>query len=176
MRQFIFRISSSIVFQAPHHSLGNNRFIKTSSKLTGGHSLLQIKMTTDQDRLDDQLEKIEIADERTKQKALNERNNGISDELKECATSFNVHFQDLELREEARYRVTNYSSNLFSKSAETSQKYRKMGNELYAEQRYAESLTTYNQVSLEVLKRFFRKNMFMSWVKSLKFDFGAHKD
>lgn len=104
-------------------------------------------MTGEPTKLDEQLKKVELTDGLTKKKPLNELNNGICEELKESARQFNVHFQNLELREETRYRVSNYSSNLFSKSAETSQKYRKMGNELYAEQRYEESLTTYNQVN-----------------------------
>ena len=101
-------------------------------------------MTTDQNELGERLANVAITDK--KQAPLNELNNRISEALKENASRFNVHFQDLELREETRYRVSNYSSNLFSKSAETSRKYRQMGNELYAEQRYEESLTTYNQV------------------------------
>lgn len=102
----------------------------------------QIKMTN----LGEQLEKVQISDKPAKRPPLNELNNGIPEELKESASKFDEHFQDLDLREETRYRVSNYSSNLFSKNAETSQKYRKMGNELYAEQRYEESLNTYNQV------------------------------
>lgn len=102
----------------------------------------QIKMTN----LGDQLEKVQISDEPVKRRPLNARNDGIPDELKESARKFDQHFQDLELREETRYRVSNYSSNLFTKNAETSQKYRKMGNELYSSQRYEESLNSYNQV------------------------------
>lgn len=96
--------------------------------------------------LGDQLEKVQISDEPVKRRPLNARNDGIPDELKESARKFDQHFQDLELREETRYRVSNYSSNLFTKNAETSQKYRKMGNELYSSQRYEESLNSYNQV------------------------------
>lgn len=110
-----------------------------------------MKMTN----LDDQLEKVKIdedakveADETKRKKIiLNELNDGIPDELSEDARRFEKSFQDLELRERTRYRITNYSSNLFSKNVETSQKYRKLGNELYAEQRYEEALDAYNQVS-----------------------------
>lgn len=96
--------------------------------------------------LSEQIEKVKL--NKTDKKLLNDLNHGISNELKEYAKKFNEKFQDLELREETLYRISNHSSNLFSKNVETSQKYRKMGNELYAEQRYEEALNSYNQVKI----------------------------
>lgn len=126
-------------------SISTCQFVRHTQPINSDLSVVffrQIKMTN----LGDQLEKVQISDEPAKRRPLNARNDGIPDELKESARKFDQHFQDLELREETRYRVSNYSSNLFTKNAETSQKYRKMGNELYSSQRYEESLNSYNQV------------------------------
>lgn len=89
----------------------------------------------------EQLENIES------NKKLNELNKQINDDLKESAKEFNKNFQDLELRDETRYRISNHSSNLFSKNLEKSRKYRQTGNDFYSEKRYEEALNSYNQVN-----------------------------
>jgi hypothetical protein len=79
---------------------------------------------------------------------LNELNDEIADLLKENARQFNKYFQDEAIREDAERTIQDYSSNLFKKNAELSQKYRKMGNELFNDNRFMEALDPYNQVIL----------------------------